>query len=356
MVFGNIKKKKPTNEIIGLSTDFPAVDITKKALSLLTPIPTVTYNWLCMGDKYIFIIKTEKTEKEVLLDNQKYIRIESDSAPENKNKVTKTILNQPNINKTIAIIISIENYAPRPENQISSVKYATNDAQLFREMLINSMGVEAQDIYMITDDEALKSNLEYEMTGLFNSLTESYRLVFYYVGHGFHNGITNYLSTYDMHQRNIAETAISLRKVLLDPLHKSKCENALIFIDACAQSFKDENERSQITNIIEDDLVSFTSAFPHYAVFLSCHPGESSYSSDILKNGIWTYHLVNAISGNVPEAICLEKFVTDKSLRDYLSSCVPIYTQKELRHTQTPKAILDSSYENIIVEVKKNSD
>ena len=85
--------------------------------------------------------------------------------------------------------------------------------------------------------------MEYDFIGLFHSLTENDRLVFYYVVHGFHNGITNFLSTYDMHQHHISETAVSLRKILLDPLQASKCKNALIFIYACAQSFKDENGR-----------------------------------------------------------------------------------------------------------------
>ncbi|MNE92991.1 hypothetical protein D3C80_1907790 [compost metagenome] len=43
--------------------------------------------------------------------------------------------------------------------------------------------------------------------------------------------------------------------------------------------------------------------FPYYATFLSCQPLQSSYLSDILNNGIWTHHSVNAISGAVPEVV-----------------------------------------------------
>jgi hypothetical protein len=297
-------------------------------------------------------IKTVKAEDDIFLESQKYIRRELNSVLEEKTSEYKTKLNISRFNKTIGIIIAIENYAPRQVNQISNVKYAINDALKFKEMLLNSMNVDEDDIYMITDEEALKSTLEYDFNSLFYSLTEEDRLVFYYVGHGFHNGLTNYLSTYDMHQHNIAETAVSLRKILLDPLRKSKCKNALIFIDACAQSIRDENERSQITDINDEELELFTSEFPYYATFLSCQPGQSSYSSDILKNGIWTHHLVNAISGAVSEVIHSNKYITDRLLRDYLSSSVFKYTKEELGYNQNPKAILDSSYENVIAEVK----
>jgi len=220
-------------------------------------------------------------------------------------------------------------------------------------MLVKRMNVNEKDIYMFLNEEALKSSLEYDLSRLVHVLTEEDRLVFYYVGHGFHNGIENYLSTYDMHPYNITNTSVSLQKILLNPLQKSTCKNALIFIDACAQSFQDENKRSQITNINDEELMLLVNEFPYYSTFLSCLPGQNSYSSDDLKNGIWTYHLVKGISGEVSEVIYRQKYITDVLLKDYLSNSVTKYTKKELGYDQNPKAILDSSYENVIVELEE---
>lgn len=355
LIFGLKEISTTSNEVVGLSADFQVVKIIKKAISMLSPIPTVTYNWVKTGEKSIFVIKTEKAENEILLENQKYIREKSNSIIEEKVSEYKTKLNVSTFKKTIAIIIAIENYAPRQENQIKDVKYAINDAMKFKEMLINSMNVDENDIHMIINGEALKSNLQYEFISLFNHLTKEDRLIFYYVGHGFHNGMTNYLSTFDMHPSNISETAVSLQKILLDPLRNSKCDNALIFIDACAQSFKEDNERSQITNINDEELELLTNEYPYYAVFLSCQPGQSSYSSDILNNGIWTHHLVKAISGKLSKVLRGNKYITDRLLNDYLSSSVSIYTKEELGYAQNPKAIFDSSYENVIIEIKKEN-
>lgn len=346
LIFG-IKEITPNkNEIVGLSNDFRIDEITKKAISLLQPIPFIEYDWVQIEDESIFMIKTTKAETDILLDSKKYIRKQSKSIVEETTIETGITLQTPKFNKTIAIIIGIEDYFPK--NNISAVKYANADCLKFKDILINNLGVKEDDIYTFINEEALKNSIEYELKQLFHYLTENDRLIFYYVGHGFHNGITNYLSTYDMHKSNIAETAVSLRRILLDPLQKSKCKNALIFIDACAQSFQDENERNQISNINEEELLLLSNDFPYYATFLSCQSGQSSYSSDSLKNGIWTHHLVESISGNIPEVIKANKYITDRLLGDYLSTSVAKYTMNELGKHQNPKTILDSSYENVI--------
>ncbi|GEM_PF-1046429 len=352
LIFGLKEIMPASNEIVGISSDFQVVEITKRAISLLSPIPDVTFDWVKNGKNSIFVIKTEKANEDVLFEGQKYIRKGPQSVLEDKSSKTAH-LSIPNYSRTLAVIIAIEEYSPRKENQISSVKYASNDANEFKDMLIKSIAVNESDIHMIINEDALKSNLEYDLKSLFYSLTEQDRLIFYYVGHGFHDGITNYLSTYDTHPYNITETAVSLRKLLLDPLLKSKCKNALVFIDACAKIFQNENERNNITDINDEEIILLTHDFPYYAMFLSCHPGESSYSSDILKNGIWTYHLVKAINGDALEALHEKKYLTDASLQGYLSKSVSAYTKQELGFNQNPKTILDSSHINVIVEAKQ---
>lgn len=350
LIFGLKEIDSSSNQIVGLSTDFRIVEITKKAISLLSPIPPVTYDWLMSEEKSVFVIRTEKSDTDILFDNEKYIREGINSTLEEKESKQEVILNNPNIKRNFAIIIAIENYAPS-SHQISKVKYARADALKFKDMLINTMELSEDDIITFLDEEALQNHLEYNFKGLFHSLTEDDRLIFYYVGHGFHNGITNYLSTYDTHKHHIAETSVSLTKILLDPLRESKCRNALIFIDACAQIFQDENKRAQISDIDDEELIMLSHDFPYYAMFLSCQPGQSSYSSDNLQNGIWTHHLVEALGGGIKEVVKSGKYITDRLLSDYLSSNVAAYTKKELTYDQNPRAVLDSSYENVIIEI-----
>lgn len=253
---------------------------------------------------------------------------------------------------TIAIIIGIEKYKLRGGHQIDDVIYAGNDALLFKNILIERFNVEEANITMYLDEDALKNDLEHGLGSLFHSLSEKDRLIFYYVGHGFHDGTTNYLSTYDTHPSNIAGTSVSLRKILFDPLSNSKCKSSLVFIDSCAQSFKHDTERALITNLNSEDFLLFKSEHPQHATFLSCQPGQKSYSCHDLAHGIWTYHLGKALKGEATNAVTADKYVTDRTLNDYLSKEVSDYVKNKLGFEQNPKAVLDSSCENVILEIK----
>lgn len=352
IIFG-VKEINPgPNDIVGVSSDFQVVNIANKAISMLSPIPQLKYNWQKYNGKNVFIIEVEEDDTELLFEGQKYTRVGSVSTLENEIDNQTTELTKTSFDRTIAIIISIENYKQRKDNQIPDVKYAKNDAIRFKDTLVNCMSIDEDDIHMIHDEEALKSTLEYDFSSLFNTLTEKDRIIFYYVGHGFHDGVTNYLSTYDMHPYNIASTAVSLRKILIDPLRLSNCKNALIFIDSCAQSFQHENMRNHLSNIIEEELLVVFKDFPYYAMFLSCQVGQSSYSSNKLSHGVWTYHLTEALKGEVSQCQHANRYITDRSLNDYLSSCVPDYVKNELGFEQNPKAVLDSSSENVIVDLE----
>ena len=196
----------------------------------------------------------------------------------------------------------------------------------------------------------MKSNLEYDLKGLFNILTENDRVIFYYVGHGFNDGTTNYLSTYDMHPINIKETAISLQDILIKPILSSRCNSAILFIDACAKSIVKENERNLIFNLDPNTFNIEENKNFYSATFLSCQSGESSYSCDNLSHGIWTYHLLEALNGNINE-ILYQNILTDRSLVDYLTKSVSKYVKDELGYVQNPKAILDSDSEYMLCKL-----
>lgn len=354
LVFGLKELDNSTNSIVGLGSEVRVDEIFNKAMLSLSPTPDVVSDRVIIQDKNVYIIKVEKSTKDILLEDEKYIRNNLVSASNKRIEIKQTIINNPLIAKNIAIIIGIEKYLVRKENQITDVKYAENDVIKFKETLIKKLHISEEDIDIFINEDAVKSNLQYELTKLFDALTENDRLIFYYAGHGFHNGVTNYLSTYDMHKSNIVDTSISLKDILLDPLAESKCANALIFIDACAQSIKDKDGRNQLFDIDQEELIVLNKKFPNYSIFLSCQIGQSSYSSDKLENGIWTYHLVDALNGNVEEVIrgdANKKYVTDKLLSEYLTKQVSKFANEEEHKNQTPRYILDSSYENVIIEI-----
>ena len=82
-------------------------------------------------------------------------------------------------------------------NSMTHANVPQNRERIFIVGFRKDFGIEENDIHMFLDQDAFKSSIEYNMKSLFYALKENDRLIFYYVGHGFHNGITNYLSTYN---------------------------------------------------------------------------------------------------------------------------------------------------------------
>jgi hypothetical protein len=251
---------------------------------------------------------------------------------------------------TLAVIIAIENYQFR----IKTVDYARNDAKAFQQWLINNLKVPQENIKLWLDIDATKSALDEELQYEISNLTENDRFIFYYAGHGFYDGGYNKITTWDTHPNNIQGTTVSINRILMEPLRISRCNQCLIFIDACA-SYIDEQlvSRDIIADMNTKEFSDFVRSSNYRAMFLSCSRGEKSYGSSELEHGIWTYFLIRALNGEVPEAIERERFITSTSLQNYLSKIVPDYIKSsaDIRGTQKPWAEVSSSNTFIISEV-----
>lgn len=73
-VIYNVDRKVTIN---GLSEDFYANDVTHKAIDLLSPKPSVYYQYVNYRGKRLYIIKIEKSDEEISIEGNIYIRIGS---------------------------------------------------------------------------------------------------------------------------------------------------------------------------------------------------------------------------------------------------------------------------------------
>jgi hypothetical protein len=60
--------------INGLSDEFRALQITRKAIDLLSPLPSVTYDYVVHQGKRLFVIDVKKSELPILLGGKTYVR------------------------------------------------------------------------------------------------------------------------------------------------------------------------------------------------------------------------------------------------------------------------------------------
>lgn len=78
-------------KITGLSEDFHANGVTHKAIDLLSPKPTVRYEYITQKGKRLYAIQVEKSKSAIAVENKVYIR-----------KGTQNILSNPETKKTTA--------------------------------------------------------------------------------------------------------------------------------------------------------------------------------------------------------------------------------------------------------------
>lgn len=256
----------------------------------------------------------------------------------------------PRFTRVVAVIVGLENYRkPKSGDALPSVAFAHADADAVSEAvqeIFKGLPADNVEIGLMTDADASLAAVQDHLGYTIRNLSADDLFVFYYAGHGFHGAGGNRLSTYDTNRLNIADTTLSMRDALLEPLSQSACEQALIFIDACAEPFRDVMQsRDVIGNLDPDEVEEFLDSGWYLGAFLSCSPGEKSYPSNALGHGIWTHFLLEALEGRAPDALARDRWLTGESLQNYLRREVPRYITREMsmRATQTPQAILSAS-------------
>ena len=96
-------------------------------------------------------------------------------------------------------------------------------------------------------------------------------------------------------------------------------KKSFIFIDASAEELKSKNKlKSEATNMVETEYSELIRNTPGHSFFLSCYPGEKSFSAAQAKHGIWALHLINALNGKDDSAIDKNNSITNVSLSKYL--------------------------------------
>jgi len=258
--------------------------------------------------------------------------------------------------KSFAVLIAIETYRFSDEHGINNVEYARNDVEKMKSTLMESLGLKEDEIIVWIDNEANKTALENELKYYVSQLDSETKFYFYYAGHGFYQSGTNKITCWDSHPTSLDTTTVSLKEILFDPLEKSECTESIIFLDTCASHLKGISDaRDFIANFNSQEFEEYLTDKNYNAIFMSCSPGEKSYPSNLLKHGIWTYHLTEAIKGNAKEALVKDEFLTDASLKNYLSFIVPKFmTDKTtIKGVQNPFAKIHSGGDFLINKIER---
>lgn len=215
----------------------------------------------------------------------------------------------------IVLIIAVENYH-NPQN-LRQVKFALNDASEIIESLVK-LGCDKSKIEYLHDNLATKTTITEKIKEIARNAMHSETIVFYYAGHGFlHNG-KNLISCVDTSLNNLPSTTVEL-SMILNALDDSKSNKVIAFLDCCHSGIEfSENERSPISNITTDTLKYEYKDAEHLIVFASCKSNERSQADIERKHGVWSYFLIQALSGKAKSIYDGAILFSDK-LQKYLA-------------------------------------
>ena len=59
----------------------------------------------------------------------------------------------------------------------------------------------------------------------------------------------------------------------------------------------------------DEEFKDFFKDSEYHIAFASCQIDQYSYSSNILKHGIWSYYIIEALKGESPDALEKKRFI-----------------------------------------------
>lgn len=251
-------------------------------------------------------------------------------------EIPQTKRQRPN---TYALIIGNEDYRSYQPNLNfeANVPFAVNDARIFREYCIKTLGIPARNITLLTDATLAQMTTAIDRLNKLAEVSQGKaELVFYYAGHGFPDQQTKeaYLMPVDVSGTNV-QIAIKL-KDLYDKLAQYPTEKVTVFLDACfsgagrgAGLLASRGVRIRPkNNLVKGNMVVFTSSSGE----------ESSGPYYDKRHGLFTYFLLEKLNTSRGD-------LTYAELAEHLSNTIPRESILINNQRQNPSILVGSAVE-----------
>ncbi|MBK7826395.1 caspase family protein [Nannocystis sp.] len=227
-----------------------------------------------------------------------------------------------------ALIIGIEKYRDVP-----AATGARGDAERFAEMARTTLGVPEENVRLLLDDRASKTDIAKQLRWLQSNVPAGGRIYVYFSGHGAPDPTSgaSYIVPYDGDPQYLGESAMKMTEVLGD-LEKTKAKDVLAIADSC---FSGAGGRSVLAPgtrpLVRVEPVKTTAR----VVLLSASTGaEISGPSADGKGGLFSKYLIDAI-GSGQADINGDGQISLKELEDWIKPRVK-REAKRANRDQTP--------------------
>lgn len=233
------------------------------------------------------------------------------------------------LNTCYSFLAGIEIYSDR---KIGAVGHAANDASEIARAL-NALGFEKANQEILLNEKATVMSIRYGMKQYLTCAGPDDTVYIFFSGHGFSAGGKGYLVAHDSRVGDLADTCIALADVFTW-IEESKSKQVAIFLDCCHAGLTfPAKEKSLLAELDDNALKRFFSQSEFRVGFGSCKDSEKSYWVDSLGHGVWSYHLIRALTGKVPSILEKDRYLRAAELQDYLAHAV----SKTLRESYTER-------------------
>lgn len=233
-----------------------------------------------------------------------------------------------------AIVIGIETYRMK----LPKADFAVKDAKLVKEYLVKTMGYPEENIILILNENATKSDFEKYFERWLPNNAESGGTVFiYYSGHGAPNPKTGeaFIVPYDGDPAFIDHTGYSIKR-LYDVLGKLPAKEVFVAMDSCFSGAGSKSILPKGTRPLVMNLQSYMA--PANLTVMTASSGEQVSSSyDEKRHGLFTYFLLKGIKNE--EVVRKDGTIAANDLYIYVKPQVERAARKQNNVEQTPQLI-----------------
>ena len=260
------------------------------------------------------------------------------------------------------IIIGIDNYK---DKIIPSLRYAEKDARAIRDYYKTFLKVADENIFLLTGERATTENIKKVLgVDIRRKASKTDQVIIYFAGHGAPepevkssnaDGIEKYLLTYNTSMDALYATAIPMREIeyILDRLTS---ERLVLILDVCfsGQSGRSVRAKGMTTrSIVLSDFYNRMASGKGKVIMAASGPNEASQENDRLGHGVYTYYLLEALSGKADYD--KDGIVTVMEAQQYLEKKVALETlnsqKPELYGSMSSIALGKSSVSDIALDL-----
>lgn len=237
-----------------------------------------------------------------------------------------------------ALIIGNEDYHSYQDglNQEADVQFAENDARMFREYCIKTLGIPEANVSLVINGRMMTMNREIDkICKIGNVLGANAEIIFYYAGHGLPDEKTKEANLIPVDvSGNDLQFAIKLKDIY-QKFSDISAKKVTFFIDACFSGGA-RNQGLLATRGIKIAPKANDNLTGNIVVFTASSGEQSSLPYKENGHGMFTYHLLKKIQET-------QGAVTYGELSDYLQKEVSIKSIQINNKEQVPQTNVSGS-------------